>query len=41
MLGKPVLVKVGLGKNLFELVVTDAAALLRRTDANGFQRPVE
>jgi len=41
MLGQPVLVKVGLGKNLFELVVADAPALLRWTNADGFQRPID
>ena len=41
VLGKPVLVKVGLGQNLFELVVANAPALLRRTDADRFQRPIE
>jgi hypothetical protein len=41
VLGQPVLVKVGLSKDLFELVVANAPALLRRTDANGFQRPID
>ena len=41
VLGEPVLVKVGLGKNLFKLVIANTPALLRRTDANGFQSPIE
>ncbi len=41
VLGQPTLVKVGLGEDLLELVVTDASALLRRTDINGLQRLIQ